>query len=86
MKTFLHSDQAAYPKHGFPQQWSALDLADAVPLRLSEMVTLGLVEIGLVEIARPLAAANSPFATPATRDWRRRGYVASTDLSSFRVR
>ena len=91
MKTFLHSDQVAYPKHGFPQQWSALDLADAVPLRLSEMVTLGLVEIGLVEIglmdiARPMVAANSPFAAPARRDWRRRGYVASADLSSFRVR
>jgi hypothetical protein len=81
MKTFLHSTPATYPQHAFPQQWSALDLADAVPLRLSEMVTLG-----LVDITRPLAAANSPFATPATRDWRRRGYVASADLSSFRVR
>ena len=59
----------------------SLDLADAVPLRLSELVTFG-----LVEIARPLAAANSPFATPTARDWRRRGYVASSDLSSFRVR
>ena len=81
MKTFLHSGPAAYPQHAFPQHWSALDLADAVPLRLSELVTFG-----LVEIARPLAAANSPFATPTTRDWRRRGYVASSDLSSFRVR
>ena len=81
MKTFLHSAHAAYPNHAFPQQWSALDLADAVPLRLSEMVTLG-----LVDMARPLVAANSPFATTTTRDWRRRGYVASSDLSAFRVR
>jgi hypothetical protein len=86
MKTFLHSAHAAYPNHAFPQQWSALDLADAVPLRLSELVNLGLVEIGLVDIARPFVAANSPFAAAATRDWRRRGYVASSDLSAFRVR
>ena len=85
MKTFLHSAHSAYPNHTFPQQWSALDLADAVPLRLSELVTLGLVEIGLVDIARPLVAANSPFAATTTRDWRR-GYVASSDFSAFRVR
>lgn len=72
---------SGYPNHSFPQNWSALDLADAVPLRVSERVALG-----LVEIARPLVAANSPFATPAARDWRRRGYVSGADLASFRVR
>ena len=71
----------AYPTHAFPQQWSALDLADAVPLRLFEMVTFG-----LVDMARPLVAADSPCATATARDWRRRGYVASSDLSAFRVR
>ncbi|HEU0307174.1 MAG TPA: hypothetical protein VFR30_09435 [Lysobacter sp.] len=80
------STHSPYPNHSFPQNWSALDLADAVPLRVSELVTLGLVEIGSVDIARPFVAANSPFATPAARDWRRRGYVSGPDLASFRVR
>jgi hypothetical protein len=68
------------PFHGFPQNWSAMDLADAVPLRLSERIHLG-----LVEFAVPVAA-NNPFAAPTTRDWRRRGYVRSGELAAFRVR
>lgn len=80
MKNFLHSADAAYPQHAFPQQWSALDLADAVPLRLSERITLG-----LVEFSAPVAA-NGLFAAPTTRDWRRRGYVGGSELTSFRVR
>lgn len=73
---------SAYPTHSFPQNWSALDLADAVPLRLSERITLG-----LVEFASAHDAANNPFSTaPTSRDWRRRGYVGSPELNSFRVR
>lgn len=71
---------SAYPSHSFPQNWSALDLADAVPLRLSERLTLGLVEFGAP------TAANGPFVAPTTRGWRRRGYAGSSDMTSFRVR
>lgn len=70
----------AYPFNGFPRNWSALDLADAVPLRLSERITLGLVEFN------PPVAANGPFAARNTRDWRRRGYVGGAELTAFRVR
>jgi hypothetical protein len=70
-----------YPTHDFPRNWSALDLADAVPLRLSERMSLGLIELG-----GPLPA-NGPFATPqpTARTWRR-GYTAGAQLTSFRVR
>ena len=73
---------ALYPAHGFPSNWSALDLADAVPLRLSERISLG-----LVEFASAPGAANNPFAMPAAakRRWRR-GYSAAAELASFRVR
>ena len=30
-----------YPAHDFPRNWAADELADAVPLRLSERVSLG---------------------------------------------
>ena len=70
-----------YPAHSFPRNWSSHDLADAVPLRLSELVTLG-----LVEFTRPLVPANSPFAIPFPRGWRR-GYLRSAELPAFvRVR
>ena len=36
-------DNPYYPAHDFPRNWSADELADAVPLRLSERVSLGLV-------------------------------------------
>lgn len=70
-----------YPPHRFPRNWSALDLADAVPLRLSERITLGLVEF------KPApTAANNPFALQAPRQWRR-NYLRSADLPAFvRVR
>jgi hypothetical protein len=70
-----------YPSHDFPRNWSALDLADAVPLRLSERMSLG-----LIEFSAPLPA-NGPFAAPlaTTRIWRR-GYTAGAELTSFRVR
>jgi hypothetical protein len=72
---------SAYPQHGFPRTWSALDLADAIPLKLSERLTLGLVAFAPAE-----AAANSPFAMPAPRAWRRR-YLAGAELPAFvRVR
>jgi hypothetical protein len=71
----------AYPSHGFPRNWSALDLADAVPLRLSERITLG-----LVEFSAPVRAANSPFAASPARKWHGH-YLRSAELPTFiRVR
>jgi hypothetical protein len=75
-----HSD-ALYPAHGFPRNWSAVDLADAVPLRLSERISLG-----LVEFAAAPGAANNPFVVAPKHGGFRRGYVASSELTGFRVR
>ena len=36
-------DNPYYPAHDFPRNWSADDLAAAVPLRLSDRISLGLV-------------------------------------------
>jgi len=74
------STDSAYPRHSFPQNWSALDLADAVPLRLSERIALGLIEFSPAPVA-----ANNPFIVPAPRGWRR-GYAGSNELPDFRVR
>ena len=71
----LHSDPG-YPQHGFPRDWTASDLADAVPLRLSERISLGLVAFDAES-----RAANSPFA-PA-RAWRHRAYLRCADLPAF---
>lgn len=54
-----------YPTHDFPRHWTPQDLADAVPLRLFEVV----------EFAGNLAAASNSATTPAARDWRHRGDV-----------
>ncbi|HEY1140611.1 MAG TPA: hypothetical protein VGE88_10450 [Lysobacter sp.] len=70
-----------YPSHDFPRNWSAMDLADAVPLRLSERMSLGLLEFK----AAP-RAANNPFAIAPKRGGFRRGYAAGAELTSFRVR
>ena len=79
--TTPRSTTSAYPSHDFPRNWSALDLADAIPLRLSERIALG-----LVAFADTPSAANSPFALPAARPWRRR-YLRSAELPAFvRVR
>lgn len=75
-----HSD-ALYPTHDFPRTWSASDLADAIPLRLSERMSLGLVAFE----AAP-RAANNPFIIAPRRSGFRRGYVAGIELTSFRVR
>ena len=45
-------DNPYYPVHGFPRTWSADDLAAAVPLRLSERLSLGLARFE----SRPQAA------------------------------
>ena len=71
----------SYPQHDFPRNWSALDLADAVPLRLSERISLGLVEFQTVP-----GAANNPFAIGHKRGAFRRGYIAGSELAAFRVR
>ena len=56
------STDSAYPRHSFPQNWSALDLADAVPLRLSDRIALGLIEFNAAPVA-----ANNPFIVAAPR-------------------
>ena len=71
----------SYPQHDFPRNWSAFDLADAVPLRLSERISLGLVEFKVAPVA-----ANNPFALVKKRGVFRRGYVAGSELMGFRVR
>ena len=71
----------SYPQHDFPRNWSALDLADAVPLRLSERISLGLVEFQ----AAP-GAANNPFVLVPKRSGFRRGYSVGAELTGFRVR
>ncbi|GAB3359826.1 hypothetical protein [Lysobacter tyrosinilyticus] len=72
----------AYPAHEFPRNWSALDLADAIPLRLSERIKLGLVDLdGAPD------TANGPFAAPAAPQWRHRGYLRAAALPTYiRVR
>jgi hypothetical protein len=83
MSTYFDTTRsdALYPSHDFPRNWSATDLADAVPLRLSERMSLGLVEFK----AAP-RAANNPFVVMARHGSFRRGYAVATELTSFRVR
>ncbi|MDR7100589.1 hypothetical protein J2X04_002970 [Lysobacter niabensis] len=80
------STDSAYPRHSFPQNWSALDLVDAVPLRLSDRIALGLIEFSVAPVAanNPIVA-NNPFVVAAPRGWRR-GYAGSNELPDFRVR
>jgi hypothetical protein len=83
MSTYFDTTRsdAPYPAHDFPRNWSATDLADAVPLRLSERMSLGLVEFK----AAP-RAANNPFVVMARHGGFRRGYAVAAELTSFRVR
>jgi hypothetical protein len=69
-------DNPYYPAHDFPRNWSADDLAAAVPLRLSERVSLGLVRFDPM----PRAANADGIRT-------RRGYLRNAALPPFvRVR
>jgi len=81
MNIHFQAPRAPYPPHDFPRNWSALDLADAVPLRLSERISLGLVEFKAIP-----RAANNPFAIAPNRGGFRRGYLAGVELGAFRVR
>jgi hypothetical protein len=60
----------------FVPPWSSQELADAVPRRLSALVTPELVQFGATR-----DAANGLALSPWAFDWRRRD-----DLSAFRVR
>jgi hypothetical protein len=63
-----------YPTHDFPHNWSADDLAAAVPLRLSERVSLGLVRF-------------DDLPAPANASRRPKSYLPVASMSSFlRVR
>ena len=59
-----------YPSHDFPRNWSADELAAAVPMRLSDRVSLGLVGFGDM----PQPANVAPAAT------RRRSYLPAAAL------
>jgi len=67
-------DNPYYPAHGFPRNWSADDLAAAVPLRLSDRLSLGLARF-------------EPLSPPANDATRRRSYLPSAMPPPFvRVR
>lgn len=68
-------DNPYYPAHDFPMNWSADDLAAAVPLRLSDRLALGLVRF---DTTTP--AAN---AAPSRR---RNSYLPATTSPLLRVR
>jgi hypothetical protein len=59
-----------YPAHDFPRNWSADELAAAVPMRLSDRVSLGLACFG--GMPQPANAA-----APAAR---RRSYLPAASL------
>jgi hypothetical protein len=72
--TMYSQDNPYYPAHDFPRNWSADELAAAVPLRLSERVSLGLVRF-------------DPMPQPANEAPRRRSYLPSAMPPPFvRVR
>jgi hypothetical protein len=77
----IMSNKSTYPQHSFPQHWSSQDLADAVPQRLSELMTQ---ELGQFDARTD--AANGVALSPWAFDWRRRDYLRDTAPSPFRVR
>ena len=62
--------------HAFPfdLSWTPQDLANAVPLRLSELVTFD---------AGDADAANAVASAPMRRDWRQRSYLQTAELPAF---
>ena len=67
-------DNPYYPAHDFPRNWSAVDLAAAVPLRLSDRISLGLVRF-------------DAMPPPANAPRRTRSYLPVAAMSPFvRVR
>ena len=67
-------DNPYYPAHDFPRNWSADELADAVPMRLSERVSLGLVRF-------------DDLPAPANAPRRSKSYLPVAAMSSLlRVR
>ena len=67
-------DNPYYPAHDFPRNWSADDLAAAVPLRLSDRISLGLVRF-------------DAMPPPANAPRRTRSYLPVAAMSPFvRVR
>ena len=75
------STKSMYPPHSFPQNWSSQDLADAMPQRLSELMTQE-----LVQFEKRSEAANCAALSPLAFDWRRRDYLRDIAHSAFRVR
>ena len=72
-------DNPYYPAHDFPRNWSADELADAVTLRLSERVSLGLVRFDDLP-----APANASAADASSRT---KSYLPAAAMSPFmRVR
>jgi hypothetical protein len=68
MKMNTHS---TFPYH---LSWTSQDIADAVPLRLFELVNFE---------AGDDAAGNAATSAPARREWRHRDYLRSSALPAF---
>lgn len=75
------STKSPYPLHAFPRNWSAQDLTNAVPRKLSEQMTPALMNFG-----RDSEASNSVALSPWAFDWRQGGYLDRREHPAFRVR
>ena len=62
--------------HSFPfdLSWTPQDLADAAPLRLSDLAAFD---------ADAATAANAAEREPMRRDWRQHDYIRATALPAF---
>jgi len=65
----------------FPAHWSAHDLADAVPLRLSELFAFD----AMLDGAFAASANAASGAAPAPRAWRHRYVRSAPAPAAFRV-
>jgi len=67
----------ASPGFPFDLQWTSQDLADAVPLRLSELLDFDADRDG------PVAPCANSLPQAPRRDWRQPGYRLVSNLPSF---
>jgi hypothetical protein len=65
------------PAFPFHLHWTSDDLADAVPLRLHEMLDFDASRDG------PVAASANSLGRTQQRDWRRPGYRLVSNLPAF---
>ncbi|GAB3380617.1 hypothetical protein [Lysobacter fragariae] len=77
----MNTDRTSPRTPLFPSNWTAQDLVDAVPRRVSELMTPELMDFD-----RDVEAANSVALSAWAFDWRRRDYLRGSDLHGFQVR